>query len=61
MMASLNLGAVGVGGIDEVDAQLDGPTHRADALGPIGRLAPDPGPGDLHGAEPQPVDLLAAE
>ena len=42
---------VGVGGVDEVDAQLDGaPQHGLRHLA-VGRVAPDAGAGDAHRAE----------
>src|SRR6478672_9241220 len=49
-------GAVRVGGIDEVDAQLHHPPERGDGLVAAGRVAPDTRTGDPHGPEPQPVD-----
>ena len=54
--------AVGVGGVDEVDAALDGgPEHGQGALVVL-RRAPDAVAGDLHGAVAQAVHLeVAAE
>src|SRR4029453_3168662 len=49
-------GAVRVGGIEEVDAQLHHPPERGDGLVAAGRVAPDTGTGDPHGPEPHPVD-----
>src|SRR6185312_7678518 len=57
-----DVGAVRVGGVDEVDAELARPLQRADRLRAIGGLAPDAGPGDPHRPEPQAMDgELAAE
>ena len=55
-----DLGPVGVGGVDQVDAELDDPAQHA--LGPVavGRLAPDPVAGDPHRAEAEAVDLEVA-
>ena len=54
--------AVGVGGVDEVDAELgQAPQHGAGALGVFGR-APDAGTGDAHRPEAEASDLdLAAD
>src|ERR1700690_34614 len=52
--------AVGVGGVDEVDAQFDGAPHDPDGLGPIRGFAPDPLAGQPHGAEAQPRDAEVA-
>ena len=51
-----NIGAVGVGGINEVDAQLRQAFQHADRFVPVTRRAPDPATGNLHGAISQPVD-----
>jgi hypothetical protein len=48
------LGPVGVGGVDEVDAQLDCTLEEAMGLLWFLRLLPDPR--QAHGAEPDPVD-----
>ena len=48
--------AVGVGGVDEVDALLDGGPDDAHGAGAVGRLAPDAGAGELHGAVAEAVD-----
>ena len=53
--------AVGVGGVDEVHAELDGTTQHPDALVVVLGWAPDPGPGDPHGSEGHPVDGQVAE
>src|SRR5262249_20238035 len=45
---------VGVGCVDQVDAELDGAPQYPDRLVPVLRLAPDTGTGDLHRAEAQP-------
>ena len=45
-------GPVGVGGVDQVDAELDrAPQHRDCGVAVRRRLAPDPLPGDAHRAE----------
>ena len=56
MRRSADLGAVGVGGVDEIDAQLDRAAQDGDRLAVVGRLAPDAVAGDLHRAEAEPVD-----
>ena len=48
--------AVGVGGVDEVDALLDGGADDAQRAVAVGRLAPDAGAGQLHGAVAEAVD-----
>jgi hypothetical protein len=47
---------VGIGGVDEVRAQLDRAPEHPDRLVAVRRLAPDPGAGDLHRAEAEAVD-----
>ena len=42
--------AVAVGGVDEVDAEVDGAAQHAAGLVRVGGVAPDPGAGDAHGA-----------
>ena len=49
-------GAVGVGRIDEVDAEVDRLPHDSDGDVMIRRVAPDAGTGDAHGAEAQAID-----
>jgi sugar lactone lactonase YvrE len=51
-----DLGAVGVGRVDEVDAEFDDPPERGDGPVPVGRVTPDTRPGDPHGAEAHAVD-----
>ena len=51
------LGAVRVGRVDQVDAELDdAPEQALGLLGVVGR-APDATAGDPHGAEAEPADL----
>ena len=51
-----DVGAVGVGGVDEVDAELDGAAEDfAGVFGVIG-LAPDASADDAHGAEAEAMD-----
>ena len=53
---------VAVGGVDQVDAELDGPPQDGDRGVVIGRRAPDALAGDAHGAEAEAMDLeVAAE
>ena len=49
-------GAVGVGGVDEVYAQLDGSPQRRDRLVVIGWFPPDSRSGDAHGPKPETAD-----
>ena len=51
-----DLRPIGIGGVDEVDAELQRAAQHPLALLAIGRLAPDPFPGDTHSAEPKPID-----
>ena len=51
-----DVGPVGVGGVDEVHAQLHGAAYDGDGGLPVGRLAPDAVPDDAHGAEAQAMD-----
>ncbi len=57
-----HLGAVRVGGVDQVDAALDEVAEQRAGGGRIGRFAPDAGAGDPHRAEAEAPDLeVAAE
>jgi hypothetical protein len=47
---------VGVGGVDEVDAEFHHAPQRRDGPVPAGRFAPDPAPSDPHRTEPEAVD-----
>src|ERR1700719_4694498 len=51
-----NYGAVRVGGVDQIDSQLQCATQNCDRLNMIGRFSPDAGAGELHRAEPEPVN-----
>src|SRR5437588_13022710 len=51
-----NYGAVGVGGVDEIDSQLDRAAQDCDCLGMIGRFSPDAIAGELHCTEPEPAN-----
>ena len=42
---------VGIGCVDEVDAEFDGAAQNSNGFGAIGRLTPDAVTGDAHGAE----------
>src|SRR5438552_18416127 len=50
-----NYGTVGVGGVDEIDSQLDRAAQDCDCLGMIGRFSPDAIAGEWHCAEPAPA------
>jgi len=54
-------GTVGVGGVDEVHPELDGPAQHGQALGAVGRLTPDARPRDAHGPEAEPADRPAGD
>src|SRR6267378_3535596 len=51
-----NYRAVGVGGVDEIDSQLNRTPQDCDCLGMIGRFSPDAIAGELHCAEPEPAN-----
>ena len=51
-----NYGTVGVGGVDEIDSQLDRASQDCDCLGMIGRFSPDAIAGELHCTEPEPAN-----
>ncbi len=54
--------AVGISGVDEVDAGRDGCLEDCDGAGVVRRGTPDAVAGDLHGAVAEPVDgEVAAE
>ncbi len=55
-----DLRAVGVGGVDEVDAQLDGAAQHAPRLLLVVRRPPDAFAGQPHRAEAHAVDLQVA-
>jgi hypothetical protein len=52
--------AVGVGGVEEVDTQLDRAAQDGNCLVAVGGLAPDTAAGQLHGAEAKPADWKVA-
>ena len=57
-----HLGPVGVGRVDQVDAQLDCPPEHAARLVRLRRRAPDARSRERHGAEPETPHLeLAAD
>ena len=56
MSSSLTCGPVGVGGVDEVDAELDRAAQDRLRLVAVGGRAPDAGAGDPHRAEAEAVD-----
>src|SRR5207247_7981092 len=51
-----HLRAVRVGGIDQVDPELDGTAQHDDRFADVGWFAPDPLPGEPHRAEAEAVD-----
>ena len=54
--------AVGVGGVDEVDAEFDRAPQHADRFVAVGGRAPNALAGEAHGAEAEAVDgEIAAE
>ena len=60
--SSEHVRAVGVGGVDEVDAEFDCATQHADAFVVVVRRPPHALAGDPHGAEAESVDgEVAAE
>ena len=58
--ALADLRSVGIGGVDEIDAQLERPAQHPLAFLPIGRLAPDPLPGETHRPETEAIDRHVA-
>ncbi len=52
---------VGVGSVEEVDAELDGSAEHPDRLVVICRRSPDAGTGQTHRAKPEAVDLRRAQ
>ncbi len=56
-----HVGPVRVGGVDEVDAQLDRPAQHGDGRVVVGGRAPDAPPRDAHGPEAEAVDRQVAE
>ncbi len=48
-----DIGAIGVGGIEKVNAQIDGPSQHRDRSVSILRFPPYPRTGQPHGAEPE--------
>jgi hypothetical protein len=57
-----NLRAIGVGGVDEIDAQLRQALQRRQRFGLVLGRAPDAVTHDPHGAKAQPMDFrLAAD
>ena len=56
-----DIGAVGVGGVDEVDSKFNGATQGGDGGSMIGGRSPDAFAGDAHGAIAEAVDCEIAE
>ena len=55
-----DVGPVGVGGVDEVDAELDGAAQHANAFVAVVGRTPNAIAGQAHGAESQTVDCHVA-
>ena len=54
------LRAIGVGGVDEVDAEFHRPAQEAAGFARVPGLAPNPAAGDPHRSKSEPVDLEVA-
>ena len=54
-----NFGSVGVGGVNQIDAEFDGAPQDSDRLGMILRLSPYAGTGELHRAEAEPANGMS--
>ncbi len=52
---------VELGRVDVVDAGLDGPAQHGQGRRPVGRRSEDAGTGELHGAEPDPVNRTVGQ
>jgi len=52
-----DVGAVGVGGVDEVDAEFDGAAQDVDGFGVILGRTPNAFSGDAHGAKTETMDV----
>ena len=52
-----DVGAVGIGGVDEIDPEPGKPLQGPGGLGPVHRWAPDTRTGDAHGSETESIDL----
>src|SRR5207244_4245523 len=57
----IGVGAVGVGGVEEVGAELERAPEELLCARPVLRRAPDVGAEHAHGAKPEPVDLQRTE
>src|SRR5438309_134638 len=55
-----NYGSIGVGGVDEIDSQLDRAAKDCDRLVMVLRFSPDAIAGELHCAEAEPVNRNVA-
>src|SRR2546423_1035521 len=49
-------GPVRVGGVNEIDSQLDCMSEDSDSLGMVARFPPDPSAGKLHRAKAKPAN-----
>ena len=54
------IGAIGIGGVDEVDAEVGQPAQRLQSLIAIGGRTPDPLAHDAHRAVAEAVDVKGA-
>ena len=55
-----NVGSVGIGGVDKIDAELGQALQHPQRFGAIGRLAPDSAARDAHGAEAEAMHFQRA-
>jgi len=53
----INIGAVRIGGINEVHPELRKPFERPYGFRAVGRRTPDSTAGEAHGAKPEAIDL----
>src|SRR5689334_9057592 len=51
-----DVGAVAIGRVDEIDADLGKPAQGGKRRRTVGRRSPDAGPGEPHGAKTETVD-----
>jgi hypothetical protein len=56
-----HLGPIRVGGVDQIDSELDGASQHRDRLIVILRWPPDARPSDAHRAEAQPANAAVAD
>ena len=54
------IGPIGIGGVDEIDAEVGQSTQRLQSLGAIGGRPPDPLAHDPHRAKAKAIDIKRA-